>query len=78
MLPIATPPNAIVYSALSGVSTGRMAAAGAVMNAVCVAVAIATVVFVGGGALGWDEGPPEWAMAGNASVISDDVCAQYI
>ena len=77
MLPIATPPNAIVYSALRGVSTARMMSAGAVMNAACVAVAVATVHVVGGGALGWDAAP-EWVQNSNETMKADDVCAQYI
>jgi di/tricarboxylate transporter len=39
MLPVATPPNAIVYSA-SGMRTSEMMAAGSIMNVICVAVTV--------------------------------------
>jgi sodium-dependent dicarboxylate transporter 2/3/5 len=39
MLPVATPPNAIVYAA-SGMRTSEMMAAGSIMNVICVAVTV--------------------------------------
>ena len=42
MLPVATPPNAIVYSA-SGMKTSEMMLAGAVLNILCITVNVIAI-----------------------------------
>ena len=46
MLPVATPPNAMVFAAAEGkIKTAEMFAVGLVMNAACVATTAAAVKF---------------------------------
>ena len=59
MLPVATPPNAIVYSA-SGMKTSEMMIAGAILNILCIAVNVIAVNTYGVYMFGLDEFP-DWA-----------------
>ena len=59
MLPVATPPNAIVYSA-SGMKTSEMMFAGSVLNVICICVNVIAVNTYGVYIFNLDEFP-EWA-----------------
>ena len=68
MLPVATPPNAIVYSA-SGMKTSEMMIAGAVLNILCIAVNVIAINTYGAFMFGLNEFP-DWAN----SSISNNQC----
>ena len=65
MLPVATPPNAIVYSA-SGMKTSEMMLAGSVLNVICICVNVIAVNTYGVYIFNLNEFP-EWA---NSSSIN--------
>ena len=68
MLPVATPPNAIVYSA-SGMKTSEMMIAGAVLNILCITVNVIAINTYGVYMFGLNEFP-DWAN----STVSSDQC----
>ena len=68
MLPVATPPNAIVYSA-SGMKTSDMMVAGAVLNVLCIAVNVIAINTYGVYMFELNEFP-DWAN----STITNDQC----
>jgi len=73
MLPVATPPNAIVFSA-SGMRTSEMMAAGAVLNVLCIGVAVAAVNTYG--VVMFDLNTfPEWAQT--ATLASCNATATF-
>ena len=63
MLPVATPPNAIVYSA-SEMKTSEMMIAGAVLNILCIAVNVIAINTYGVYLFGLNQFP-EWANSTN-------------
>ena len=76
MLPVATPPNAIVFAA-SDLGILEMILTGFVMNVLSVVVSLATFNVLGGPILGINQFP-DWAESAGNSNVTDAICEALI